>query len=296
MRSTGLRLTSAAVALLLAGCAQMPHNNVLVFGTETKVALDVASEMTAGGAPAVTVGYKRKEAVWMPLSFNRIECGRPIRPENCTLASDDQTLYQGESSGISSGKGGSDRELDAYSVFASFGAKFKSTASGDSGVSAGGGLAQFFATGVAAQRLGANPRVAGALAVKPAVAEQVDKAEAEASEAEARADEFQQRLQNVLGVEELERQNELGAQQFQKANLEAGLIVACARPDDDKEAAALFIEASKSQVASPTAEFLDGLKGKSADTWRERLQENDAARDAAFSQYLASCRPSTTRS
>lgn len=47
---------------------------------------------------------------------------------------------------------------DSYSVFASFGAKFSGGVTGTE-AKASGGLAQFFATGIAAQKLADNPGI-----------------------------------------------------------------------------------------------------------------------------------------
>ena len=68
MRYSGIGL--AGLAILAAECLQQPNNNVLLFGTDTKVALDVSSSATSGGAPQITLGYRRAEAVWMPLVVN----------------------------------------------------------------------------------------------------------------------------------------------------------------------------------------------------------------------------------
>lgn len=131
-------------ALIFASCASLPHNDVLIFGTETTLALDVGASATNGGTPEITIGYKRDEAVWMPLLANG------SNTENKPTAG---TLYQGASSG--------EQNKDAYSVFASFGAQLEGNAG-----SAKVGLAQFFATGIAAQRLAANPASVLALTVK----------------------------------------------------------------------------------------------------------------------------------
>jgi hypothetical protein len=78
--------------------------------------------------------------------------------------------------------GSGEGRTDTYSVFASFGA--------DTGASGGGKatLAQFFATGVAAQKLANNPNVEKALIAKDANAAQVDAANAAADEAKAERD------------------------------------------------------------------------------------------------------------
>ena len=54
--------------LITLGCATPKHTNTLIFGTSTRVAFDVSQDPT--GAVGVTLGYKRQEAVWMPLQAN----------------------------------------------------------------------------------------------------------------------------------------------------------------------------------------------------------------------------------
>lgn len=189
MRNKKLVNTLLVVLLLfLGGCAlhrdKNPHNNVLVFGTTTKFALDVAAPVQNASIPEFTLGYKRLEAVWMPLKPNneinsskKNEISKLIGNLNeCMSGLSDIGLdksqlanfcltsilpadkYVSISSGVDSQKGGSSIEIDTYSVFASLGAKGALSFS-----NASGNLAQFFATGVAAQRLGANPAVGFAL-------------------------------------------------------------------------------------------------------------------------------------
>ena len=182
-RPLGLGALMASV-VGLAGCETMPpHNDVLIFGTTTKLGIDIEAPTTSSAIPQFNVGYNRKESVWMPLSANTPagveaetfgelldllnQCQTALKPafpddtkrqQACITLAGGRALYVGESEGISLERGGQGKEKDTYSVFASFGAK-----GGLSGASASGGLAQFFATGIAAQRLGANPYVSAAL-------------------------------------------------------------------------------------------------------------------------------------
>ncbi len=95
----------------------------------------------------------------------------------CLVRSVPTQKYVSAASGIDSKTGGTNLELDTYSVFASFGGR------GSIGFNqASGALAQFFATGIAAQRLGANPQVGVAL---NANAPEAIEARAKADEAEA---------------------------------------------------------------------------------------------------------------
>jgi hypothetical protein len=199
------RLILISLVCALTGCGlthrvDNPHNDVLVFGTGTKFAIDVSAPVQNGGIPEFTVGYKRLEAVWMPLQtsgamntdpteaaeefIQRLtdcigspELGTAVpdadkRADFCLTAVSSATKYMSISKGIDPTKGGSQLEMDSYSVFASLGAK------GSLGINqAGGSLAQFFATGVAAQRLGANASIGMVLNAKAADAE-AKKAEA----------------------------------------------------------------------------------------------------------------------
>jgi hypothetical protein len=126
------------LSLAVAGCQTPRHSNTLIFGTHTKLALDVSAGTT--GSPSVTLGYKREEAVWMPLLANQSRSGKPA---TCTAA---DCLFVGQQDADQTQK-------DTYSVLASFGAKATGNASTTSGgqASGGGQLAQFFATGLAAR-------------------------------------------------------------------------------------------------------------------------------------------------
>lgn len=158
----GVTAAVGGLALLAAGCA---HNDVLVFGTSTTIGLNVQTAGTAAG-PSIVIGYEREEAVWMPLIAN----GRDSRVANCNPDAQgacraptepyplDQALYQ---STIMSADG-TTRRTDSYSVFASLGAKFNGDADRD-GAHAGGGLAQFFATGNAALNVSNNEALVTAL-------------------------------------------------------------------------------------------------------------------------------------
>lgn len=142
---------TALAAIALCGCAT--DNNTLIFGTSTTFGLDASAAATEGGSPHVTVGYKRAEGVWMPL--------RQVPALKAADGSYDSVngIYQS----INSETGKAERK-DAYSVFASIGAKFNTGASA-SQVQAGAGLAQFFATGAAAVNVSQNEALVTALKV-----------------------------------------------------------------------------------------------------------------------------------
>lgn len=169
-------LTSLALALILAGCATA-HRDVLVFATDTSFGVTVGTDPATAQLSNVSIGYRRREAVWMPLLANGLDsplvcaqwseveraCKQAIPRATCDGAEgslcDGTDLpgwspkYRGYASGPGLGRSGNRTESDTYSVFASFGG------SGSGGVDgAKVELAQFFATGIAAQRLGENPR------------------------------------------------------------------------------------------------------------------------------------------
>lgn len=153
-------------SLMLLGCGEMPkHRDLLVFGTNTKLALDVSPAPETGNIAGVTLGYKRQEFVLMPLLVNAADSRFCVTNAQSQKVCDAQSIEQAKYLGS-----GSNSERDAYSVFASFGATF--SGGGATGKNeAQGGLAQFFATGLAAQQLASNPRVSSALSVKTEAAE-----------------------------------------------------------------------------------------------------------------------------
>lgn len=167
VRTRRVSFLGLMVALLTStsGCiGGVQHNDVLLFGVDTKLALDVSASAAQGGVPEVTIGYKRTEAVWMPLIVN----GRGVetagvqalcnagQPDTASCPGGlDRAKYVGEGEKLSDG--GSGGGQDSYSVFASFGAQIRGRA--NTGAEGEVGLAQFFATGIAAQRLASAERV-----------------------------------------------------------------------------------------------------------------------------------------
>jgi hypothetical protein len=96
------------------------------------------------------VGYKRQEGVWMPLTPN---IGNKDLRQSKDCAELEKCGFVGTQT-----DGDEGNKKDAYSVLASFGANFTAGATapgtqGSASTTAGGGLAQFFATGIAAQKL-----------------------------------------------------------------------------------------------------------------------------------------------
>jgi hypothetical protein len=212
--------TIAGLALLAvsSGCAltqKNPHNDVLVFATVTKLGVDLSAPLNSATLPQINIGYNRAEAVWMPLRPNGPKGSTPAELRTATelstqlqscedrlkdVIADQQKRkltclatvlpsdkYVSMSSGIQSDRGGSGIEIDTYSVFASFGVR--GSASGSQG---SGGLAQVFATGIAAQRLAANPQVGQALnSAAPTAVVAAEKAD------EAKEKTKQMRLENA---------------------------------------------------------------------------------------------------
>ena len=128
-----------SVVIIISACSTPHHTNTLIFATNTKFAIDIAADPT--GYPSLTVGYKRQEAVWMPLLANKDNKG--------TSHADNKFLFLGKQKL---------QDHDTYSVLASFGATFSGGSTmgietQGAKVSTGGGLAQFFATGLAARKL-----------------------------------------------------------------------------------------------------------------------------------------------
>lgn len=134
-------LLMTAVVVLASGCS-VPHRDVLLFGTDTSLGVNVGADPAAAQVTNVSIGYKRREAVYMPLVVNGTDS---------KFTNDGKNMkYAGRAEGEPAGEGGK----DTYSVFASFGGSARAaTAQG------GAQVAQFFATGIAAQRLAKSDRV-----------------------------------------------------------------------------------------------------------------------------------------
>lgn len=168
-RHMKLPIVASLLALgILSGCSTLTHTNTLIFGTNTKFALDVSQDPT--GVVGVTLGYKRQEAVWMPLLANTTKSDKStdIVPADCAKSIVTETTGGTNNSkvtqnldckfagtaGTSSTNGAGAQ--DTYSVLATFSGEGKGvagTAAGKPEASAGGSLAQFFATGLAARVL-----------------------------------------------------------------------------------------------------------------------------------------------
>ncbi len=137
--------TATAMAAFLMGCSSTPqHTNVLVFGTNTKLALDLSQDATSG--IGITLGYKRMEAVWMPLMPNQAGANG-LQPAPCSTIENCPKFVGTDSAD----------QYDTYSVLASFGSKLGAGVdSTGKDAKVNGEIAQYFATGLAARILAQN--------------------------------------------------------------------------------------------------------------------------------------------
>lgn len=146
-----------ALAVALGGCVQATrHSNTMVFGTNTSFGIKVGTDVAQ--VPGIQVGYNRQEAVILPLLANTAQnnaAGPDGTPLNrlipCALP--DTILQPNETHACQFTAVRGDAR-DSYSALASFGAEFGGSQGTD--MKAQGGLAQYFATGMAAQLLAAT--------------------------------------------------------------------------------------------------------------------------------------------
>lgn len=224
------RAYAQVMVVLAAGCltACGKHNDVLLFGTDTTVAVDISASPTQGNTPQLSIGYKRREAVWMPLLANADD-SEAIK-KTCSKTQGGGTQRKGTRCSAENGQladakyvgEDSNHRTDAYSVFASFGAEIEGSVGGGGDAKAKVGLAQFFATGVAAQKLADNPAAVFALSIQPpgtseAIGEALNSAELR-KEREFRASFSQRQMTtaNLLATcpNQQEKFNDLRGQKF----------------------------------------------------------------------------------
>lgn len=147
-RSVAYPAALAALSLCT-GCVQATrHSNTMLFGTNTH--LGIRAGASAASVPEIAIGYGRQEAVVMPLVANSQDNGQHQSPCDPSQAVESEDAPFAVHPCLLVGVNG--KAQDSYSVLASFGAKFDGEARAD-GTRAKGGLAQYFATGVAAQML-----------------------------------------------------------------------------------------------------------------------------------------------
>lgn len=136
-------VATTIAAAALSGCATPQHTNLLIFGTNTQLGIKVGADATQ--TPAIQVGYNRQELVLMPLLANTGGTGDKLAPCPVTTTPPPTVPTNCKFTGNAG------NNLDAYSVLASFGTKYDVSAG--AGPKAGGGIAQYFATGLAAREL-----------------------------------------------------------------------------------------------------------------------------------------------
>jgi hypothetical protein len=153
MRNSQLKaiLATFVVAFGTVSCSSTPqHSNTLIFGTNTVVALDVSQLPT--GNMGITLGYRKQEVVWMPLLANTTSASGAETPATC----------QSDSCKTFNGTTGTDGETDGtgardtYSVLATFSGQSAGgslVSPSGAGVTGGGAIAQYIATGFAARAL-----------------------------------------------------------------------------------------------------------------------------------------------
>jgi hypothetical protein len=149
-----LLAATLSVGLGLGGCAQTA--NTLVFGTNTSFGLSVGADVAS--SPGITVGYKRQEAVVLPLAAATEVTDAATH--SCT-----GTIGTLPNSCFLQGRGGTD-DTDSYSVLASFGAA-KSGAAAVSTDEESIGAAEAAGEALNVGRASMREKIAAAIASKP---------------------------------------------------------------------------------------------------------------------------------
>ena len=167
------RLSRLFLACLLAfnlGCANSLIDRSLVFSTSTSLGIEVSVDPANSSAPVnLLMGYKRYEGVLNPVFYDHnaypLERGN-VHPIHCELCGLD-----GESCPHNAPPTdlNSYYRLQAYSVLA----KIRGNSSADAGDNVEGRIevAQWFATGKAADILACQPGIAAAVSGSPEIAE-----------------------------------------------------------------------------------------------------------------------------
>lgn len=250
-------LVVALAALSLSACtSMMDHSNTMVFATTTKTALDVSQDPT--GSLGVTLGYKRLEAVWMPLLPNQGKLNERA-PATCTGGTDPKSCP------MFTGADGTN--TDTYSVLATFSGSASGIAGGGSGANAKGSIAQFFATGLAARALASRGGNAALFNTEAnVVADSVTKAQAQA-QAEAQAKELRDNAAEVALLMNKLTQNDgksidSGKYEKWKAQFTAKSVLDGIKPQLDNLASSANSSDLKSYLRNHWNEF--GAEAKAA--------------------------------
>lgn len=157
------KLTATALVIAgvgLGGCTQMTkHSNTLVFGTNTTVGVKIGQD--ANQTPTIEIGYGRQEAAFVPVLANTsVGANGDLNPCPGTAVAGQGGTVKVDLSSCKFEASHDGTDKDSYSTLASFGADVGATANNGEVT-----LAQYFATGIAAQALalsgGANVVQAG---------------------------------------------------------------------------------------------------------------------------------------
>lgn len=214
--------------IIMVGCSSAPqHSNTLIFSTTTKVAIDISAE-AASGSPEVTIGYKRVEGVWMPLLANEKVFKNNAIPTKCTPNED--CVFQSNETA----KDGSSK-TDTYSVLATLGAKFGGEAEAGS-AAASGGISQFFATGLAAQKL-AETGGSRLVSVQPTSAQEVEIQTQRAEIAEAKVSKMESELIAALGEKKYKETTTAAKDENKLRKAKVVIIMSAIAPNDTLDAA-----------------------------------------------------------
>lgn len=165
----GSRVGLAGIVLAaMGGCALPAHNNTLIFAVKRDLGVGVTTPSATDAGVSVTIGYKERQAAWVPMWANESsgDSGQGVKTINCDqekFSCKNGPKYLADGLGVK----GSDSH-DAYSTYASFGGDVSAGGDGSGrNAQAGTKLASFFATGIAAQLLAAQPNVVGDVYGKP---------------------------------------------------------------------------------------------------------------------------------
>lgn len=265
-----------ASSLLASGCTQtVRHTNTLLFATNTQIAISAGTSATA--QPDITIGYKRQEAVVMPLVANYApdpkEPGKLVPCGNATSPPADSCLIVG--------KNGTSGAQDSYSVLASFGAKFGAKGNGPQ-PEASVGIAQYFATGVAAQLLAATGGASIISTAKPEPAS-LEKAATVASVMDP-----VNAQKTVLGVANYEKAFKDGYDDGTGISETVSRARACFRDPVKAEALVIAIDANEA-MKSKKGILTAALAGSDRDLVKALDRNGDAFREAFSNLIKTKC-------
>lgn len=146
-----------SLTALFTACALPAHNNTLIFAVKRDVAISASTPSAADTSVNVTLGYKERQAAWVPLWANEMTGGFGAKKgRDCEAGLGKSACMRSAKFVGDSDPGGKGNDAhDAYSTFASFGGAASASVNGTTTqtAQASGNLASFFATGVAAQHL-----------------------------------------------------------------------------------------------------------------------------------------------